>query len=378
MRYRRFGSFDWEVSVLAFGAARLPFVGGDPANLDEDGSARMIRRAIDLGVNYLDLGHPYDLRRHERVCRVVGRSLRDGYRERIRVAATLPTSLIKAAPDLDRCLSDQLGWLGMERIDYCLLGRLTRDNWPGLQEMGVLGWAEGAVRDGRIDKLGFSFHDHFQVLKAILGAYDHWALCRFQYSYMDAAHDPGVSGIKYAAAMGLPVVVAEPLRSGRLTKEPPEEVAAIWAEAAHERSLAEWGLDFVWNHGEVSTVVCDMSTMEQVEQNAAFADRAAPDSLTVQEEVLISRVKDAYRTSRLVNCPSCRPCMPCPEGIDVPRIFEIYNDAAIYRDVHTARAIYHDEGHLPGRCVDCGSCESTCAKRLPIRDWLKKAGELLE
>ena len=376
MRYRRFGALDWEASVLGFGAARLPSLGGDPGNPDEDASMAMIRRAIDLGVNYLDLGHPYDLRRHERVCRIVGRALRDGYRERVRVAATLPASQVAAA-GLSRCLSDQLGWLGMERIDFCLIGRLTRDNWPGLQGMGVLDWAEGAMSDGRIDKLGFSFHDHFQILKAILGAYNHWALCRFQYSYMDAAHDPGLSGIKYAASIGLPVVIAEPLRSGRLTKEPSEEVAAIWAEAPHKRSLAEWGLDAVWNLAEVSTVVCDMSTMEQVEQNAVFADRSAPDSLTIQEEVLISRVGDAYRKSRPVNCPSYRPCMPCPEGIDVPRIFEIYNDAAIYRDVHTARSIYRDEGHRADRCVQCGSCESSCARRLPICDWLKKTGELL-
>ena len=229
MRYRRFGELDWQVSVLAFGAARLPTRSGEPDAFDEETTVAMIRRAVDLGVNYLDLGHPYDMRRHERVCRIVGRALRDGYRERIRIAATLPASSIGSVADMDGCLNDQLGWLGIEKVDFYLLGRLTRDNWPNLEEMGVLTWADEVMRDGRIDYLGFSFHDHFQILKNILGAYDRWALCRFQYSYMDGGHDPGVSGIKHAAALGIPVVVAEALRSGRLTRKPPEEVAAICA-----------------------------------------------------------------------------------------------------------------------------------------------------
>ena len=174
---------------------------------------------------------------------------------------------------------------------------------------------------------------------------------------MDIAHDPGVSGLKLTAERGPAVVVSEALRHGRLTRGLPPSVADLWSTVAGRRTLAEWGLTFVWSVPEVSTVVCDMSTMDDVAEDVALADRAEPECLTVQEEVLVSRVREAYRTLRPVNCPSCRACMPCPQGIDVPRIFEIYNGAFMYGDVALGRSIYRDEGHDAGACTKCGTCE---------------------
>ena len=381
MKYRGFGMLDWEASVLGFGVMRLPLIDDDPAHINEAESIKMIRYAIDRGVNYLDSGYPYDIKYIERLSSLVGQALQDGYRKKVKVAATLPLFLINSPSDFDRYLNEQLQRLQTGRIDFYLLGRLNRENWPRLQDLGVLRWAEKAMIDGRIAKLGFSFHDHFQVLKKILDASDDWALCQFQYSYMDVNHDPGVSGIQYAAEKGLGIVVTEPLRSGRLTKEPPESVAEVWASAPQKRTLAEWGLRWVWNHPGVSVVVSDMSTMEQVVENVGLADGAEPDSLTVQELVLISQVREAYRKLRPIPCPSCRACMPCPQGIDVPRIFELYNDAIIYNDAKTARSLYCGEQHSADSCADscteCNACENACAKRLGILDWLKAARRLL-
>jgi predicted aldo/keto reductase-like oxidoreductase len=290
----------------------------------------------------------------------------------------MPSLLVNSPSDFGRYLNEQLQWLQMDRIDFYLLERLNRENWPKLQGLDVLRWAEKVMIDGRIDKLGFSFHDHFQILKNIVGAYDNWAFCQFQFSYVDVDHDPGVSGIKYAAEKGLGVVIMEPLRWGRLTKEPPESVAEVWASTKSKRTLAEWGLRWIWDHPEVSVVVSDMSSMEQVMENVALADSAEPNSLTVQELVLISKVQEAYRKLRPIPCPSCRACMPCPQGIDVPRIFELYNDAIIYNDTKTARSIYCIEQHSAGSCNECGLCEKACAKRLAVMDWLKAARELLD
>jgi predicted aldo/keto reductase-like oxidoreductase len=194
---------------------------------------------------------------------------------------------------------------------------------------------------------------------------------------MDVDHDPGVSGIKYAFEKGLAVVITEPLRWGRLTKEPPESVAEVWASSKQRRTLSEWGLRWVWNHPEVSVVVSDMSTMEQVVEDVALADSAEPDSLTVQELVLISRVREAYRKLRPIPCTSCRACMPCLQGIDVPRIFELYNDAIIYNDTKTARSLYCSEQHRADTCTECGACVNACAKKLAVMDWLKAARQLL-
>jgi uncharacterized protein len=369
MNYRKFGVLDWEVSPLGFSLSRLP-VG------HEAESIAMIRRAIDHGVNYLDVGIPYDAARHERVCGLLARGLRDGYREKVKVAVTLPTFRVKVRSDLDACLNEQLDWLAAEGVDFCVVGRLNRENWSGLEGMGLLPWMEEATAGGRVGHMGFSFHDHFQELKKVMAAYSGWSFCQFQYSYMDVDHDPGVSGIKYAAGKGLAVVVTEALKSGRLTRVPPDGVERVWAGSATKRPLAEWALRFVMNHPEVSTVVSAMSTMEELTANLAALEDDVADSPSIQDELLINRVRDAYRKLKSIPCPSCRPCMPCPLGIDAPRIFEIYNDAIMYGDVDTARSIYGDEGHEAASCSECGLCARRCAKRLPIPDLLKRVCDL--
>ncbi len=332
----------------------------------------MLRYAIDHGVNYLDLGCPYDLEQQERLSTIVTRSLQDGYRQKVKIAASLPSLFIDSPADFDHYLDQQLKWLKADSLDFFLLGGLNRETWSRLKELDVLAWVEGAMADGRIGKLGFSFHDHFQGLRSILGDYDGWTLAQFQYSYMDADYQPGVSGLRYAADKGLAVVAAEPLRGGRLTKEPPPSVAKVWAGAPQKRPLVEWGLHWAWNHPAVATAVSDMSTMKQVKENIALADSAQPDSLTVAEEVLISQVRDAYRKLIPIPCTTCRGCMPCPQGIDVPRLFELYNDAVMYGDMETARTIYHLEKHDIDSCNECGICVDACARNIAIVDWLKK------
>jgi len=377
IKYRKFGRLDWEVSVLGFGVMRLPRLASDPARIDEEEVVEMLRYAVDHGVNYLDLGYPYDMGQYESLTRLLGRALKDGYRDRVKIAANLPSFLIGSPADIERFLNDRLDWLQTDRLDFFLFGGLDRQTWPILQGLDVLSRAEAAMAAGRIGHIGFSFHDYYQTLREILDAYDNWVLCQFQYSYMDIDHHPGAGGIRYAASKGLAVVVTEPLKGGRLTKEPPESVAGIWADASPESTPAEWGLRWVWNHPEIATVVSDMSTMEQVAANVALADSVEPDSLTVSDELLISRVRDAYRKLKHVPCTACRGCMPCPEGIDVPRIFELYNDAVMYGDIETARFLYRNERHNIASCTECGSCVKACGLKIPILDWLKKAHKLL-
>ncbi len=351
---------------------RLPPADESPKNINEVESIKIIRLAIDHGVNYLNLGHF-----HERLARLISQALQDGYRQKIKIAASLPSLFTSSPQDFDRYLNEQLNWLGTDKIDFYLLGGLNRETWPKLKELGAVSWAERAMSSGRIDHLGFSFHDHFHILREILEAYDNWTLGQFRYSYMDADHLPGVSGLRRAVDKGLAVVAAEPFRGGRLTKEPPESVAKVWTTASQKRLPAEWGLRWVWNHPEVSTVVCDMNTREQVVENLTLADSAEQDSLTIQEEVLISRVRDAYRKLQPVPCATCYGCMPCPQGIDVPRIFELYNDAVMYDDIETVRSIYHTERHRIDNCNGCSACVDACGREIAILDWLKKISEIL-
>jgi predicted aldo/keto reductase-like oxidoreductase len=363
--------------VLGFGVKQLPLSEKHPETINEVKSIRILRYAIDHGVNYLSLGYIYNGRQYENLSRLLGQTLQDGYRQKVKIAVSLPPFSTGSSSDFDSYLNEQLKLLQTDSIDFYLLGDLNSETWPRLEGLGVLPWAETALNDKRIGKLGFSFHDHYQALREILSAYDNWSLCQFQYSYMDIDHHPGIGGLKYAADKGLAIVVSDPLKGGWLTTEPPESVAGVWADDSPKRTLAEWGLRWVWNLPEVSTVVSDMSSMDQVVENIALAESAEPNSLTIAEQVLVSRVRDAYRKLKPIPCTTCRGCMPCPQGIDVPRIFELYNDAIMYNDIDKIRSMYNTEGHCIDKCNECGACVKACGKSIDIMDWLKKVEDLL-
>src|SRR4030042_156859 len=202
MKYRKFGRLDWQVSALGFGLAHLPLK-------DEEEPVKMLRYAIDRGVNFLDVGWPFAAKSNERLSRILGEALQNGYREKIKIAATLPSIKINASPDFDRYLDDLLKWLRADSIDFLILGGLDRDTWPRLQGTDALRRAEQAVSAKKIGSIGFFFHDQYPFLRDIVEAYDNWALGQFQYSYMDIDHPPGYGGLIYAADNGLGVVVSK-------------------------------------------------------------------------------------------------------------------------------------------------------------------------
>jgi predicted aldo/keto reductase-like oxidoreductase len=378
MQYRKFGKLDWEASALGFGAMRLPLIDSDPANVDEPESIRMMRYAFDQGVNYLDTAYPYHAGRSEVI---VGRALQDGYREKMKLATKLPSRLVESDTDFDRFLNEQLERL-QTKIDFYLLHGLNGRSWPKVRDLGVLRWAESAMADGRFDYLGFSFHDDFEVFKEIIDAYDNWTLCQIQYNYMDIEYQAGRRGLEYAANKGLAVVVMEPLRGGRLAKEPPEQVAKVWSNAPQKRSPAEWGLLWVWNQPEVSLALSGMSAMEQVVENVAAAEQSGPGTLTANELTVIDRVREAYRGLSPIPCTNCGYCMPCPNGVEIPSIFQIYNETITYDDPRTGRFRYRGPNGLKeeqqaDQCIECDECLEACPQEIPIPEWLEKAHKLL-
>jgi len=372
MQYRTFGRLDWRPSALGFGAMRLPTLDDDPAKIDEPLATRMIRTAIDGGVNYVDTAWPYHREQSEPL---VGRALQDGYRDRVRLATKMPVWLAEKREDFDRYLNEQLSRLATDRIDFYLLHALNHTVWPKVRDLGVLDWARGAIADGRIGHLGFSFHDDLEVFKEIVDAGD-WTFCQIMYNYMDVAFQAGTEGLQYAASKGLAVVIMEPLRGGQLTQRAPELVAKIWAEAATARTQADWALQWLWNQPEVSLCLSGMSTMQHVLENLESADRARVGSLSVGEIALIDRVRAAYRELAPIPCTNCKYCQPCPSGVSIPRIFSIFNDRTMYGDLPQARMRYNrfmKPEERADQCVECGACESACPQQIEIIDWLKKA-----
>ncbi|MBE0430777.1 MAG: aldo/keto reductase [Dehalococcoidia bacterium] len=375
MQYRKFGRLDWEASILGFGVMRLPVIGNDPGNIDEPQATRMIRYALDHGVNYVDTAYPYHAGRSEVI---TGNILKQGYREKVKVATKLPVWLVEDYDGFDRYLDEQLERLQLEKVDFYLLHGLNNKNWPRMRDLGVIRWAEGAMAAGRFDHLAFSFHDDFDSFKQIVDDYDNWTFAQVQYNYMDEEYQAGRRGVEYAAGKGLAVVVMEPVRGGRLAGAP-GPVAEVWDSAAQKRSPAEWALLWVWDQPEVSVVLSGMSTMEQVVENVALAGRARPGMLTPEELAVIDQAREAYKGLAPIPCTTCGYCMPCSSGVEVPRILKMYNDAIMYNNPRPARFGYRglDEEQRADRCTQCGECVEACPQGIDIPAWLEKAHELL-
>ncbi len=374
MQYRTFAALGWQPSALGFGAMRLPLRSQDPSDIDEELATRMLHYAIDHGVNYVDTAYPYHRGASEPF---IGRALQGGYRQRVRLATKMPCWLVQAVDDFDRYLNEQLERLQDDHVDFYLLHSLNLEQWRRIRDLGVLDWAERAMADGRFHYLGFSFHDSYDAFREIVDAYK-WTFCQIQYNYMDEQAQAGVCGLHYAATKGLAVVVMEPIRGGQLANAP-EQVAAVWNEASRKRTPADWALQWVWNQRDVSLVLSGMSTMEQVEQNVAGAERSGVDTLTEAELALYARARDAYHQLCPIPCTNCKYCQPCPSGVNIPRIFEIYNEGQMYGNMKRARQLYNwlKEEERADCCAQCGECEEHCPQGIPVREWLQRVQQVL-
>lgn len=378
MKYRRFGSLDWKVSALGFGAMRLPVLDNDSGKINEPLAMEMIRHAIDEGVNYVDTAYPYHQEQSERF---VGRVLKDGYREKVKLATKLPSWLVKEEADFDRLLEEQLRRLDVNQIDFYLLHSLNAKTWANLQGLDVFGWAEKKMAEGLFDHLCFSFHDEYSVFESIVKAYDNWTMAQIQYNYMDKDYQAGQKGLRLAADRGLAVVVMEPLRGGRLAKNPaPPQVEAVWAKGEYDWTPAAWAFHWVWNQPEVSTVLSGMSTLQQVEENLETASASGVGCLTAQDLALVEEVRAAYEGLAPIPCTQCEYCLPCPNGVSIPKIFAIYNEATMYEEFGDARWAYANQIPAAARadnCIECGECEAACPQNIEIIDWLAKSHEIL-
>jgi len=380
MQYRKFGKLDWKVSALGFGAMRLPVIGEDQSKINEPEAIKMIRYAVDNGVNYLDSAYLYHMGKSEVL---VSKALKDGYRKKIKVATKLPARMVEKYEDFDRILGEQIQRLDIGMIDFYLLHGLNKEGWEKVRDLGVLKWAEEQMAKGLIGRLGFSFHDSFEVFKEIIDSYDNWVLAQVLYNYMDENEQAGRRGVEYAAGKGLAVVVMEPLRGGRLSKDPPPKpVAQVLKSAKRKMRGVEWAFQWVWNQPEISVALSGMSTMEQVVENVKIADRSRPGIYTAADLKVIGQIKEAYKSLSPIPCSNCRYCQPCPNKVEIPRVFQIYNDAVMYDDMKSGQFMYNGMFGIPqdqraDQCVECGECLEKCPQHIEIPEWLKKAHEAL-
>ncbi len=379
MQYRNFGKLDWKVSALGFGCMRLPTSDGArlSPNILEDEAIRMIRHAIDEGVNYVDTAYPYHGGNSEVV---LGKALLDGYRDKVRIATKLPVWMVESAADFDRLLGEQLQKLQTDHIDFYLLHSLNKGRWHNVVlKHNLLEEAAKALKDGRIRHLGFSLHDEFEAFEAIVNGSDLWEFCQIQYNFMDTEKQAGTRGLKLAASKGLAVVVMEPLLGGRLA-DPPNDVRAAMESFEPKRSAADWALQWLWDQPEVSTVLSGMTTMQQVEENLRSADSSRTGAFGDADQTMITRVRTMYEARTVVPCTRCNYCMPCANGVNIPANFEHFNYAHLFDDTTAARFKYEvflAADQRSSACIECHECEEKCPQKIAIGEWMPKVTALL-
>lgn len=366
------------LSILGFGCMRLPTNNG---NIDEPRSIRMIHDSIENGVNYFDTAYIYQSGKSELL---VGKALAGGYRERVKIATKLPPFMVSKLSGAQKILATQLERLQTDYIDYYLLHMLTdKAMYDRLVGLGVLKWLEEMKSGGTIRNIGFSFHGSKTDFEAIVQAYP-WDFCQIQYNYMDENNQATKSGLLLAASLGIPVIVMEPLRGGKLVTHLPEQVQKAFADSNPSRSPAEWALRWVWNHPEVAVVLSGMSDEAQAEENIRIASSVTPGSLTELELQVFEKVKSEMLAKTKIPCTACGYCMPCPFGVDIPGCFSCYNDKYLMGDKSVRFRYMQTMGVMSvkpsnaSQCTECGKCESHCPQKIAIRQQLKTVSHEME
>jgi predicted aldo/keto reductase-like oxidoreductase len=334
----------------------------------------MVHYAIDHGVNYLDTGYTYHDGASEKF---LGKVLGPGYRAKVKLATKMPCWLVNAKSDFDKLFHEQLKRLKTEHIEFYLLHGLSKKQWPRMPDLGALEWGRRAIQQGKIGRFGFSFHDSYKVFKEIVDAWD-WSFCQIQHNYMDVQYQAGTRGLKYAASKGMAVVVMEPILGGKLAN-PPDSIQKIWDRGKRKRSAADWALQWLWNQPEVTVVLSGMSTFEQVVENVESAETAGIGILTEEEQELVRKVRRGIKKLFPIPCTRCGYCMPCPQGVDIPRNLTLYNQGPAYGHPDLVRREY---GTVPEKekssgCTQCRECEPKCPQSILISEWMPKITEVL-
>jgi len=377
MEYRKFSNFEKPVSLFGIGCMRLPTVkSGDKTVIDEAEAIKMIRYGIDHGVNYIDTAYMYHDGQSELV---VGKALADGYREKVFLATKLPVWLVKESGDFERLLNEQLEKLNTDHIDFYLLHALNKERWKSMNSLNIMDFMEKARASGKIRYICFSFHDDADTFREIIDAYK-WDMCQIQLNILDMNEQATVEGLKYAGSKGIPVVIMEPLKGGKLATGVTPEIEAIWNKAKVKRTPVEWAFRWLYNFPEVAVILSGVSNMQQLEDNIRIFSDAKANCMTGEELALVEEVRKVYLSKTKVPCTGCEYCTPCPQGVSIPRIFNLANTAAMYNDLEGCKNSYKnliEKQKDAAQCIECAQCEAACPQHIPIIEKLKESHKYL-
>ena len=353
------------ISILGYGCMRFTTNG---RGIDIDKAEKEIMTAYEMGVNYYDTAYVYPGSEA-----ALGEILeKNGIREKVNIATKLPQYLVGSRNALDKYFEEELKRLRTDYVDYYL---------TKLVSLGVKDWIDEKKKSGQIKNIGFSYHGNTEDFIGILDAYD-WDFCQIQYNYVDEHTQAGKKGLLHAAEKGIPVVIMEPLRGGKLVNLLPPKAKDLINSQPSGYTPAEYGLRWLWNQPEVTCVLSGMNSIEMVKENCRIASDAKANSFTKDDFEVIDKIKSIISESELVGCTGCRYCMPCPKGVDIPALFRSYNMTAL-EGKHSARFEYAQTVGLKTdpafatQCIECGKCEQHCPQNIPIRQKIKEADKVI-
>lgn len=377
MIYRNFGNTGFSPSALGFGCMRLPIHNNDPSDIIEEDAIAMIRYAIQNGVNYFDTAYPYHRGKSEVV---LGKALKDGYREEVKIADKMPLWTLEKPEDADRVFEEQLQRLDVSTIDFYLLHALNHKSWEKTKNLKLLDWAERQLAAGRIKHFGFSYHDKPEHFQPIVDGFPHWEFCMVQYNLMDLDFQAGQKGVQYAASKGLGVIAMEPLRGGDIVRSIPPVIEEIWQTGGQRRDPVEYSFRWLWSQPEVSFLISGMSSMEDVIQNIGLAGEADKAMLDESDRDVIRRVRESYLNLKPVGCTGCEYCLPCPQSIPVPSLIGIFNEYNLFHNDGKVRFMLSTipEEKRPDHCNTCKSCLEKCPQQLDIPSILQEIQALYQ
>lgn len=375
MKYRldKYGN---KISVLGFGCMRFSQKGG---KIDFDKAEREIMEAYKAGVNYYDTAYIYSGSEA-----LIGEIFeKNGIRDKINIATKLPQYMIKSLDNIEKCFNEELKRLRTDYIDYYLMHMLTDvKSWERLKNLGIEEWIQKKKQSGQIRQIGFSYHGNSDMFCKLIDAYD-WDFCMIQYNYLDEHSQAGRTGLNYAASKGIPVLIMEPLRGGRLVTNLPDKAKKLFENYKIKRTPAEWAFRWLWNQPEIMCVLSGMNSVDMIQENVKNASTSEIGELFEDDEKLLKEVVEAISEKMKVGCTGCRYCMPCPKSVDIPGTFSAYNKC--YSDgkyvglkEYIMCTLLRKDSTSASNCIECGKCEQHCPQGIDIRKELKNAKKELE
>ena len=379
MKYRRFGKLEWEISEVSLGLLRKEeaIAGLDAVTRPE--RVKAIRYAIDRGVNYVNMGYPFYFKNPQKECEYVTEALDDGYHNKIKLAINIPARGISSYQDLNKALNEQLRLFDIKKADFCVIDDIDAGTWDKIKSIDMESWVGESISSGIVGQVGIGFHDDPHFLKRILDACRQWAFIQVELSLVDYMHHPGVGCFNYAKEKDIAVIVSDVTKGGRLLKNIPEDILEIIKKSGkkmrQEERYIRWALSFENVSSALMSSYAEFSTVEQIGTYLAYIESFDPVDVDMWEMLEATKIREAYYAIRDCLCTTCRCCMPCPHGIDAPRIIELINEEKMFSDEGIPKLQYNLENHKKSKCTQCGICVKQCKKHFPIDEIVKKACE---